>query len=232
GIAAAAVVIAETYPFNPAWEAKVEGNSGPASAGITNAVSQEHRVAIDVEIRHQGRYRRQGAYAGLSRTDWEIAFQEQAMAIRTIRAFNAVVYRQKKLELLNETVSLAQRILDVATRYWSGGLLPTADKLVAQSDVDDARAQLGLGRTALITAHYDLRRALGVVDPRVDFLGSLDVPVLDWNTEALMQAALDQRADLRGRQAAVAEAQARLELESANRFGNPNVGPIYAIDPS
>src|SRR5205807_7252171 len=66
--------------------------------------------------------------------------------------------------------SLAQRILDVATRYWSGGLLPTADKLVAQSDVDDARAQLGLGRTALITAHYDLRRALGVVDQRVDFL--------------------------------------------------------------
>src|SRR4029077_4753151 len=28
GIAAAAVVIAETYPFNPAWEGIVEGNSG------------------------------------------------------------------------------------------------------------------------------------------------------------------------------------------------------------
>ncbi|HEV3118591.1 MAG TPA: hypothetical protein VGY58_16185, partial [Gemmataceae bacterium] len=40
GIAAAAVVIAETYPFNPVWEGIVEGNSGPSSAGITNLVAQ------------------------------------------------------------------------------------------------------------------------------------------------------------------------------------------------
>ena len=36
---------------------------------------------------------------------------------------------------------------------------------------------------------------------------------MDWSMEALLQGALEQRADLRGRQAAVAEAQARLDLE-------------------
>src|SRR4051794_33738738 len=34
GIAAAAVVIADTYPFNPVWEAKVRAAEGPISAGI------------------------------------------------------------------------------------------------------------------------------------------------------------------------------------------------------
>src|SRR5207245_1491639 len=49
GIAAAAVVIADTYPFNPIWEAKVRAANGPESAGITNRVSNEHKVLIDVE---------------------------------------------------------------------------------------------------------------------------------------------------------------------------------------
>jgi outer membrane protein TolC len=232
GIAAAAVVIAETYPFNPAWEGKVEGTSGPASAGITNSVALEHRVSIDIELHHQGRYRRQGAYAGLARTDWEIAFQEQAMAIRTARAFNAVVYRQRKLELLDETVALTQQTLQDATRLWKASKLARADVILAESDADDARAAVGPGRTALATAQYDLRRVLGVLDQPFEVRGSLEIPPQDWSQEDLLQSAREQRADFRGRQAAVAEAQARLDLETRNRWGNPNVGPIYALDPT
>src|SRR5882672_9494860 len=41
GIAAAGIVIANTYPFNPIWEAKVREANGPASAGVTNQVSNE-----------------------------------------------------------------------------------------------------------------------------------------------------------------------------------------------
>src|SRR5438876_329905 len=59
GIAAAAVVIARTYPFNPFWEGKIRATNGPSSAGITNRVSNEHKFLMDVEIRGQGRYRRQ-----------------------------------------------------------------------------------------------------------------------------------------------------------------------------
>src|SRR5262245_54784642 len=49
GIAAASVIIAKTYPFNPLWEAKVRAAFGPESAGVTNAVSNEHKFLIDVE---------------------------------------------------------------------------------------------------------------------------------------------------------------------------------------
>ncbi|HZY60295.1 MAG TPA: TolC family protein, partial [Candidatus Binataceae bacterium] len=193
--------------------------------------SQEHRVSIDVELHHQGRYRRQGAYAGLSRTEWEIAFQEQSMAIRAIRAFNALLYRRRKLELLEETLTLTQQTAKLVNDL-RPNKFAAADVILAESDVQDARAALGTGRTTLVAAQYDLRRVLGVLEQPFDVHGSLELPGIDWSTEALLQGAIEQRADLRGRQAAVAEAQARLDLEIRNRWGNPNIGPIYAIDPT
>src|SRR5438876_145455 len=41
GIAAAGVVIAQTYPFNPTLENRIQGATGPTSAGITNQVPLE-----------------------------------------------------------------------------------------------------------------------------------------------------------------------------------------------
>src|SRR5262249_55798290 len=71
GIAAAAVVLAQTYPFNPLWQAKILVASGPESAAITNVIPNEQVVTIDLEVRGQPRLRRQGASAALSRTDFE-----------------------------------------------------------------------------------------------------------------------------------------------------------------
>src|SRR5437660_7253169 len=56
GIAAAAVVIADTYPFNPVWENRVQQASGPESAGITNQVPLEEIVLLELEMRGQGIY--------------------------------------------------------------------------------------------------------------------------------------------------------------------------------
>src|SRR5947207_2480747 len=72
GIAEARVVIADTYPFNPVLENRIQGANGPASADITNRVALEHVLLWEVEWRHQRRHRRDGAAAALSRTDWEI----------------------------------------------------------------------------------------------------------------------------------------------------------------
>src|SRR5436190_5310811 len=91
GIAAAGVVIARTYPFNPVFETEVRHNGGPASAGITNRVTPTFLILLELELRHQGLYRRQGACATLSRTDWEIAYQELLLAGRVMGAFNTVL---------------------------------------------------------------------------------------------------------------------------------------------
>src|SRR5579871_7046490 len=79
GMAAADVVIADTYPFNPVSENRIQIAAGPEAAGVTNNLPLEHLLLFEVEIRGQRRIRRGGAAAALARTDWEIGAQEQAL---------------------------------------------------------------------------------------------------------------------------------------------------------
>jgi cobalt-zinc-cadmium efflux system outer membrane protein len=234
GIAAAAVVIANTYPFNPIWEAKIRDASGPASAGITNVVSNEHKVFVDVEYRHQGEYRRSAAAAGLSRTDAEIAFQELSVAIKAIRAFDAVLYRQAKYALVEETIEFDKRVAEAVEKAIKAGsaTLKTADLIVVQTETLDARAQVGPARASLVASQHELRRALGVLRDGFAVQGSLETPVQHWDSETVLAAAFERRPDLRARQAALAETGAKLELEIRNRYGNPTIGPAFEYDPT
>jgi len=232
GIAAAGVVIANTYPFNPVWEGKIRAAFGPESAGVTNNVSNEHKVLMDVEIRHQGRYRRQAAGAALSRADWDIVALETALAVRTARAFDAVVYRYQKKGLIQETIDLNQKAAKEVALLVEKNKLRPADAIIIGAEVDDARTQLSGGNLALAAAWADLRRTLGLVDEKFDLQGDLDLPKQPEPAEALTQAALEGRADLHSRRAAIEEADARLRLEIANRYGNANVGPAFEYDPT
>jgi cobalt-zinc-cadmium efflux system outer membrane protein len=232
GIAAAAVVIAETYPFNPVIESKVRADNGPVSATITNRVSNEYKLLIDVEVMGQCRHRRQQAGAALSRTDWEIAFQELTLGVAYVRAFDTVLYRQEKIRILNETVRTLEEAAQNIRKLADQGKLRGVDVLLARSEVDDIRAQFGTARTTLAIALADLRRSLGTVQQTVEVQGTLEVPVPPADLEILTTAALERRPDLHAREAAVGEAEANLRLQIANRFGNPNVGPAYEYDPT
>jgi cobalt-zinc-cadmium efflux system outer membrane protein len=232
GIAAAGVVIARTYPFNPAWESTVQGDGGPPSAGITNRVPLEDIVIWEVEVRGQGTYRRQQALATLSRTDWEIAAQEQALVVRVLRAFRTVLYRQEKLRNISETIRLNEEFLQRAEELFKAapGKIGAADLIVARTEIAAARALVGPGRGNLTTAQTELQRALGVVDGSIELDGMLEQAVPDWDGGALTRTALARRADLRARQAAQAEAEAHMRLTVADRFGNPSIGPAFAYD--
>ncbi len=231
GIAVAGIIIAKEYPFNPIWESAVRADFGPQSAGVTSSVSNTQRLAIDLEVRGQGKLRREAAAATLSRTDWEIANQEVALAVRTLRAFDTVVYRFRKRRLIEEAIALnqkaAQHVEELAKLRRPGDPTP-ADVIVANTEVAASRSLLPTGQAALVTAWHELYRALGVTDGTFDLLGGLEPPPpLEHEGDVLLQAALDRRPDLRARQVAVREADARVRLEIANRFGNPNVGPAY-----
>jgi cobalt-zinc-cadmium efflux system outer membrane protein len=227
GIAAAGVIIAQTYPFNPVWTNKLFADNGPESAGVTNRLSMEQRISIDLELYGQGRHRRAGARAALSRTDWEIAFQEEGMAIRVVRAFNALLYQRGRLRLGEETIRLGEKTVETVRAFVQGGRRSQADLVLARTEVDDARAQLSSVRVSEVRARQDLLRLLGVTDRSLTIQGTLDPLPKPADREALRSAALERRADLHARQAAVAEAEARLRLVKADRFGNPNLGPDY-----
>src|SRR5262249_21682960 len=164
GVAAAGVVIARTYPFNPVLESRVEAASGPASAGITNAVLNEHKILLEMELRGQGTFRRQAALAALSRTEWEIASQEIQLATRVLRAFDAVLYRHETLRLSDQRIRLNEQAAEQIRRLREAGKLNPADLILIGTEVADAKAQRGAAAVALVTAVYELRRVTGAVD--------------------------------------------------------------------
>ena len=226
GIAAAGVVIAKQYPFNPIYQSFVMGDGGPTDAGITNRVFNEHVFRLDLEVRGQAKHRKAAAIAALTRADWDIAAQEVAVAVSTTRAFNAVLYRKRKLEVLEETIRLNEHMVDQVRKLVEVGKMKATDLILARTEVDASRAMLGQGRTALAVAWNDLRRTLGTLSENFPVLGVLGVrPELPADPVTLAENALQQRPDVQSRQAAVVEADARYRFECANRYGNPSVGP-------
>jgi cobalt-zinc-cadmium efflux system outer membrane protein len=232
GVAEGGVVIANTYPFNPIWEAKVREANGPQSALVENSVSNEHKFLIDVELRGQGKIRRQGAAATLSRTDCDILVQETALAIRITRAFDTVLYRAAKQRLLDEAIAENKRAVTQVEEWLKGKLVKPADLIVIRTELDDSMAQLYAGQTSLTTASHELYRALGLINETYRLDARMVLPEKPFEAEALVKTALERRADLQSRQFAIAEADAKLRLEVANRWGNPNVGPAYEYDPT
>jgi cobalt-zinc-cadmium efflux system outer membrane protein len=232
GIAAAAVIIADTYPFNPIWEAKVRATNGPESAGIGNRVSNEHKLLLEMEVRGQGQYRRRAAGAALTRAEWEIAVQEVSLAVRVVRAFDAVIYQQNKLRLVEEALQLNQQAAEQVSLLVKNGKLRGIDLILARTEVNDTRGQLELTRVAGTKAWHELRRALGVREGNFIVEGVLDAQFTKDAAEPLLAAALERRPDLHARQAAVAESDARVRLAVADRYGNLNAGAAYEYDPT
>jgi outer membrane protein TolC len=227
GIAAAGVIIANTYPFNPIYEGIYRGATGPPSAGITNSFTHEHRVLLEVEIRGQRGYRQEGAAAALTRTEWEIAFLETALAVRIVRAYETVLYRQEKLRLIRTNAQLNQRSADHVRELLDAGRLRGADLILARSEVYDSLALEAPGKAALASATQDLLRALGILTEGIEIEGKLQTAFPRISASQFLELARERRADLFARQTALREAEAHVRLAVADRFGNPSIGPTY-----
>lgn len=230
GLAEGGVVIAKTYPYNPVLETFGLPDFGPSSAGITNHFNFQATARLDLELRGQMKHRLSAADAVVSRTEWEIAAQEVLVCVATTRAFNSVLYRNRKLEVLDDTVKLSQLVVDIVKRLVDGGRLRPADMILARTELDSARALVGQGKVALTVARADLRHQLGSLDDSFQVKGELDLPLPTAEMDAYIKTALEVRPDLRARKVAVDEAQARLRLQVADRYGNISFGPSYEID--
>jgi outer membrane protein TolC len=227
GIAQANVVIARQYPFNPIAQHFVWYGNGPESSGVTNHVFNEHTMRLDVELRHQGTYRRALARASLTRTDWDVAAQELLVSVRVARAFNALLYRRAKYAVANEQVQLQDEAVKQVGQMVEQNKLNLADVYVARADAAEGRNLLGPSHSLLVTAGYDLRRALGMVQEDFEVEGTLETGLVKPDAPELVQAAMERRPDLHSLEFAVQEADERLRLEVANRFGNPSIGPGF-----
>jgi outer membrane protein TolC len=232
GYGEAALMIARTYPFNPVYTGYVTGTGGPISSAITNRVYLEQYVSLELELRGQGKHRKAGAAATVSRIEWENAQQEIAVSIAVIRAFNTVLYRQKKIEFIDAGLKINESALERLRKQVDAGKAKTDDLMLARIDFAGVRAQRGQALTALTVARSELRKQMGTLDDTFVLAGDLDVPLPSTDPAALTQLAISQRADLQARRSAICEAEAALRLVNANRYGNPSFGPFFEYDPT
>lgn len=230
GFAEGGVVIAKTYPYNPIAETYELPDWGPKTAGITNHFYFQATVRLDLELRGQRKHRKSAAEAGITRTEWEIVTQELLTSVATARAFNSVLYRNRKLNVVEDTVKLNELVVDTVKKLVDAGRLRPADLVVAKTELDATRALLGQGKVALAVARADLRHQLGTLDDTFEVKGELDLPIPTTDRDTYLKAALEVRPDLQARKASVSEAQARLRLQVADRYGNISFGPSYQVD--
>jgi cobalt-zinc-cadmium efflux system outer membrane protein len=230
GIAAAGVVIARTYPFNPVLESRIEATPTPNRPGVTNPVLNEHKVLLEVELHGQKMIRQQVATAALTRTEWDIAAQELLLVSRVMRAYDGVLYRQRKLQVSQERIQLNEVAATQIAVLRKQGKLNPADPFLIRNEIDDATAQRRSAELALAVAEQELQRAAGAVREPFPLGGVLSPQMPQVDRDTLTTVALDRRPELRSREAAVAEAAARLRLEQTNRYGNPTIGPSYGLD--
>ncbi len=229
GVATAGVVIAKTYPFNPIYQGTFLHAKG-AAAPVENSFFNSHEITLEVQLFHQQRFRQQQAFAALTRTDWEIATQELTFAVNAIRAYDAYLYRKGKLAVSEEFLRLNQKSVEQVKELVEQGKLKSGDLIVARAEVNDVQTQVNLNRTALITARRDFYRALGVREGEVEPVGTLERAAPAGNLDQYLSAASELRPDRFVWLAAVAEAEAEYQFQTAGRFGNPQVGPVYEYD--
>jgi outer membrane protein TolC len=227
GVAAAGVVIARQYPFNPLLQVFALGVGGPAKSDVSNRMFNETTLRLDLELRGQRRIREAGAAATLSRTDWDIATQEVTTAVAVTRAYNTALYRHKRLDLQEETIRLTEQVYEQTKKLADVGRARPADVVLARTNLSAARAQRAQAEAAVAVARADLRRLLGTDADVFTLTGELVIPPPTTDRDLLTRAAVEVRPDVNVRRLMASEAQALYRLEVANRYGNPSVGPAF-----
>ena len=224
GIASAGVVIAKTYPFNPIYQGTLVNARSP---GVSNTLPVSHQLTLEVQLFNQQRYRREAAGAALTRTDWEISAQELLFAVNAVRAFDGMLYRQQKLGVAEEFLKLNEKSAGQIKQLVESGYLKPADIVLARAEVNDLLAQVSAARTALVAARREFYRALGVTAEELRPEGTLDRALPAGTVDSWLNAAMEFRPDLSAKRAAVEEAEAGTKLQKADRYGNPQIGPVY-----
>ncbi len=183
-LASAALVQARTYPFNPYLTVTPRAALGTFVEGVAQHIDFAGAVTLEVEMFGQKGQRIRAAEAGLSRTEWEIAAREFGVATKTISAFNTVIYREEKLKLLEENVRLAQQAMQDAKDTWKKKKEnePAGEAVLAEFEIQEAKAQLLAGRGPLTASRQDLRQVMGTLE-EVAVTGTLEITYRDFREE-------------------------------------------------
>ncbi len=230
-IAGAQQVAANTYPFNPTFEAQVQ--SANNNEPLRQHIRQSYSVLQEIETGGKGTYRRGEAAAGVDRAQWELRQRELELRAAVYVKFAALLSTTRKLELARETTRLNSQFVDNIRSLLNAGKAAGGDLLIAQEDVSDARQAELAAAAERSVAEADLRLTLGLADPgELMPQGEIALPDAEGpiDFDALSAAAGDNQPEVRAKAAALAQADAAVALAHANQRADITAGPALEID--
>jgi cobalt-zinc-cadmium efflux system outer membrane protein len=228
-IAAGQRVVANTYPFNPTFEAQIQAAD---NFGLAQHIRQSYTVLQEFERGGKGGFRRGQANAAVQRTEWEQRAKELAVAADVYRRFQGVLFAREKLELARETGRLNQRLAQDARALLQAGKVTGSDLVIAEQEALDSRQAEAIGEAELRTARLELRSALGIADElQLEPQGDLHFPPQPTTSlNGLMQGALDAQPEVFAKAAALQQANAAVGLAIANQKADVTFGPAIEVD--
>ena len=218
---------ARTFPHNPRleWEGRTgrEGNgTGQHARTFTVKLSQE------IPLGGKWRHRQQIAGAGLDRTTWDVQNAQRELVKEVKETFYRILFLEEKRAFTDQALELAQQLVHVAEERYRVGERPQLDVNLSRVEVHNVQRQRLEVLSQLTQTRAMLNRLLArPPEAPLTVSGTLDTPPHLLDIEHLRQQALQQRPDLRSRNAAVEMATGEVALAQAQRVPDVEVAFIF-----
>ncbi len=146
------------------------------------------------------------------------------LAYQTIDAFNAILFFQENLTVLDEETAALQRHLEVTRERVRAGSATEFDVLTTQVRIADVGSRRVDVTSTMESRRIELRQLLGLAsDTSLVLVGGFDGEPLNLNTDSLVALALSQRQEMKVARTNEGTAQVQTELASLGDKPSLNV---------
>jgi cobalt-zinc-cadmium efflux system outer membrane protein len=187
-----------------------------------------------IELGHQTRHRYEIAKAALNQQRWTVVQSELLALVQTYRFFETAAYRREKLRVARDLAEFNDKLVETLRRRLEAGQVTPDVVTLAEVESEATRQLAKAAKQDYARALTDLRNQLGTpeqagtAEPLGEFILPAFIPQVE--DRALIEMALQSRAEIKAARAQVDGAKAAVALARADRIPTPVVGPTYERD--
>ena len=218
---------ARTFPHNPRLEG--EGITGRERNDVRqNTRTFTVKLSQEIPLGGKWRQRKEIATAGLERTTRDVQNAQRELVKEVKETFYRILFLEAKRAFADQALELAQQLLHLAEERYRVGESAQLDVNLARVEGQNVQRQRLEVLSQLTQTRAMLNRLLArPPEAPLTVSGTLDASAPPLDVEPLRQQALQQRPDLRSRDAAVEAATGEVALAKAQRIPDVEVAFIF-----
>ena len=160
-VSAAALGVAETYPFNPFVQVQATPAQDP-SFDVPETTYHYVLLMQTIQLARQQQFREAGAASALNSTRWNIHQAELLNVAQTARLYFSLLYVRGLQDLAEASHRNNRQLLRILEKQLEAGQANASDVAIVRIDERSTRQQLRLAAANVETALRDLKRQVGL----------------------------------------------------------------------